>query len=156
MKRMMLFLVVMVCAGVFLTYMGYFAKPEDRVNAFVDAYNHQDMNAMFEMVKNPEVDKMKSVLKFTGSISEALLGVNVSELLVDFLPISEDVLGYKGSRMHAEITGSDMDLLRTEATVHAEVRTESSESDQSSEIQDLVFYLMKIDRVWYITDVIEP
>ncbi|QHE63331.1 hypothetical protein FHE72_21835 [Rossellomorea vietnamensis] len=152
MKRMKLFLVVMVCAGVFLYYMGYFAKPEERVNAFVDAYNHQDMNKMFEMVKNPEVDKIKSALKFTGSISEAVLGINVAELLIDFLPISEDLLGYKGSRMYAEITGSEMDILRTEATVYAEVKTESN---QSNEIQNLVFYLKKVDRTWYITDVKE-
>ncbi|MCA1055206.1 hypothetical protein LCM10_09420 [Rossellomorea aquimaris] len=43
-----------------LTYIGYFAKSEERVSAFVDAYNHQDMNSMFKMVKNLEVDKMKS------------------------------------------------------------------------------------------------
>ncbi|MEL3970798.1 hypothetical protein AAEO50_00760 [Rossellomorea oryzaecorticis] len=153
MKRAKLFLVAMVCAGVFLSYMGYFEKPEDRVDAFMDAYNRQDINKMFNMVKNPEVDKMKSALKFTGSISKAVLGVDVAELLIDFLPISEDVLGYKGSRMYAVVKGSEMDLLRTEAKVYAEVKTESK---NDSEIQNLVFHLKKKDRIWYITDVREP
>ena len=62
--------VLLIFVGVVIAYLGYFEKPEDRVNSFVDAYNRQDLAGMIEMVDNPEVDEIKSVLNFTGMISE--------------------------------------------------------------------------------------
>ncbi len=40
---------------------------------------------------------MKSAMSFAGKISEATLGIDASELLMDFLPISESLLEYTGS-----------------------------------------------------------
>ena len=136
--------------GIVLFYLGYFDKPEDRVNSFLDAYNRQDLTGMMEMIDNPEVDKVENALGLTGTISEALLGVNVADLLVDFMPLSEDLMGYEGSRMFAQIQSVDMDLLRTEAKVYADV---TAKFENESEQDSLVFYLKKKDRNWYITDV---
>ena len=120
------------------------------MNSFLDAYNRQDLTGMMEMIDNPEVDKLQNALGLTGTISEALLGVNVADLLVDFMPLSEDLMGYEGSRMFAQIKSVDMDLLRTEAKVYADV---TAKFENESEQDSLVFYLKKKDRNWYITDV---
>ncbi|MFT9817784.1 hypothetical protein [Lysinibacillus sp. NPDC056185] len=144
--------IIIVCGGIFLSYMGYFDKPEDCIDDFFDAYNQQDVRKMLEIIDNPEVSKIKSVLSFTGVISDALVGVDMGELLLDFMPISEDLLGYTGSRMHADIQSSEMDFLRNRATVHVRVMTES---DDKSSVDNLLFKLKKKDRKWYITDVQE-
>ena len=149
-KRFGGILVLLIFFGIVLSYLGYFDKPEDRVNSFLDAYNRQDLTGMMDMIDNPEVDKLGNALGLTGTISEALLGVNVADLLVDFMPLSEDLMGYEGSRMFAKINSVDMDLLRTEAKVYADV---TAKFENESEQESLVFYLKKKDRNWYITDV---
>lgn len=61
------------------------------------------------------------------------------------MPISEDLLGYTGSRMHAEIQSTDMDFLRNNATVHTSI---STESENNTLVENLVFQLKKKDRDW--------
>ena len=105
---------------------------------------------MMEMMIIQRSDKLENALGLTGTISEALLGVNVADLSVDFMPLSEDLMGYEGSCMFAQIKSVVLDLLRTEAKVYADVTTKfENESEQES----LVFYLKKKDRNWYITDI---
>ncbi|OZT12905.1 hypothetical protein CHN50_07625 [Priestia aryabhattai] len=145
-------LLIVVCAGVFLFYMGYFNKPEDKVNDFVSAYNHQNVRAMIGMFDNQEVNQMKSAMSFAGKISEATLGIDASELLMDFLPISESLLGYTGSRMDAYIQSTDMDLLHSEAKVYTQI---SISEDEATENENIIFFLKKKDREWYITDIQE-
>ena len=143
-------LIIIICAGVGLSYMGYFDKPEDRVQSFAEAYNRQDVNEIISMLDTPEVNQLKSTLKLTGAISNAIVGIDVVSLLLDFLPLSEDLLGYTGSRMYIETLSSESDLLRTEATVHTKVITEF---ENNREEENLVFHLKKKDRIWYITDI---
>lgn len=150
MKKFGTIMVVIICAGVFLSYMGYFDKPEDRVNDFLAAFNRQDMKEMISMVDNPEVDKIKATLNFAGAISNSVLGVDVSQLLLDFLPISEDLIGYKGARMYADIKSTNMDMFHTDAKVYAVVTTDSNNKRKD---ENLVFFLKKENRSWYITDI---
>ena len=150
MRRLGQLLIILICAGVFLSYMGYFEKPEDRVQEFSEAYNRQDIKKMISMIHHPEVDQIKNTFNFTGAISSALLGVDVVDLLINFMPLSEELLGYTGSRMYIDVQSSESDLLRTEAIVYAKVKTEY---EGVSEEEHLVFYLKKKDRLWYITDI---
>ncbi|ANU17894.1 hypothetical protein BBI11_13005 [Planococcus maritimus] len=150
MRRLGQLVIILICAGVFLSYMGYFEKPEDRVQEFSEAYNRQDIKKMISMIRHPEVDQINNTFNFAGAISNALLGVDVAELLINFMPLSEELLGYTGSRMYIDVQSSESDLLRTEAVVHAKVKTEY---EGVSEEENLVFYLEKKDRLWYITDI---
>jgi hypothetical protein len=145
--------IFIVCAGVFLYYFGYFEKPEDRVEDFIEAFNNNDLREMMDMIDNPDVNQLKSGLGFIGTLSDAILGVDMYELLLDFLPISEGLLGSDGMNMNVyDVHSVDMDILRTEATVVVEVEVES---DGGYEMELWEVDLEKKDREWIIKDIIE-
>ena len=148
-----IFGVIIICAGVFLYYLGYFEKPEDRVEEFIEAINNKDLREMMDMMDNPEVRQVKSSLGLIGTLSDSILGIDMSELLLDFLPISESVLGSDGMNMYlSDVRSVDMDILRTEATVVVEVDVES-DYDEETEVWEVE--LEKQDHEWMIKDIVE-
>ena len=145
--------VIIICAGVLLYYFGYFEKPEDRVEDFIEAVNNNDLREMIGMIDNPDINKMENGLSLVGTLSDAILGIDMSELLLDFLPISESLLGSDGMNMYLyDVYSVDMDILRTEAIVVAEVEIEI---DGSNETELWEVELEKKDREWIIKDIIE-
>ncbi|MCU9613102.1 hypothetical protein OEV98_06000 [Caldibacillus lycopersici] len=149
-------IVVLLCL-VGLWYFGYFDKPEDTVAKFGDSVNSLDLDGILETLNPEETKQVRAVSNLLGTVSEAISGVNVVDTIVPLLP---SLVGYvdensDGSmpKLDFEFLHTDMNLLRTEATVEANVQF--TDENGNTEEQACTIYLEKQDRKWYIMDMVD-
>src|SRR5699024_11592234 len=92
-------LIICLIAGVLAVavYLGYFDKPEAKVQEFTDAHNDQDVERMLEILDSAEIDQLKGTMKITGKISEALVGMDVTDILLDVFPLMKEFADMDGA-----------------------------------------------------------
>lgn len=130
--------------------MDYFDKPETKVQEFTDARNNQDIEGMLDILDSPEIDQLKRTMKITGKISEALVGMDVIDMLLDVFPLMKEFTDRDGApHMSVDVQEVESNLSRSEAQVYGNV---TYETEEETEEVKAVFYLHKNNRTWYISD----
>lgn len=130
--------------------MDYFDKPETKVQEFADARNDQDVEGMLDILDSPEIDQLKRTMKITGKISEALVGMDVTDMLLDVFPLMKEFTDRDGApHMSVDVQEVESNLSRSEAQVYGNV---TYETEEETEEVKTVFYLHKNNRTWYISD----
>lgn len=145
-------LIICLIAGVLAVpfYLGYFDKPEAKVQEFTDAHNDQDVERMLEILDSAEIDQLKGTMKITGKISEALVGMDVTDILLDVFPLMKEFADMDGAPyMSVDVQEVKTNLSKNDAQVYGDV---IYETEKEREEVKAVFYLHKKDRSWYISD----
>lgn len=145
-------LVIVVLIGVGLWYFNFFDKPEDTISKFGDSVNSLDLEGMLETLDPAQTKMARAVTGVLGTVSKAMVGVDVVDTLVPLLPFLVDYVRSNDDGsipyIRFEYINTEMNLLRTEATVKAYLI-----DDTTNERQEGIFQLKKIDRKWRIMNI---
>ena len=116
---------------------------EARIEAFVDAYNDGDMDALLECMDRKSRKQLQATMNILGALSGALLGVDISLSDLFSLGISmtdEDWL---------TVTISNITVDGDEAVVNGKM---SLNNGHFTENDSVTFFMLKEDSDWYVQD----
>ena len=148
--KSLLVIVVLILGGAW--YFNFFDNPEDTITKFGESVNNLDVEGILDTVDPAETKKFRAVTGLLGAVSYKVLGIDIVNTLLPMLPFAADYARANddGSipELHFEFIHTDMNLLRTEATVNAYLIDVTT-----NEKEEGIFHLKKIDRKWRIMNV---
>ena len=145
-------IVIVVLIGVGLWYFNFFDKPEHTINKFGDSVNSLDLEGILETLDPAQTKMARAVTGVLGTVSKAIAGVDVVDTILPLLPFMVDYVrdndGGTMPYLRFEYISTEMNLLRTEATVKAYLI-----DDTTNQREESTFHLKKIDRKWRIMNI---